>query len=122
MDSRKRHRSQQGQDPKESRDLTEPILKLLNTLITKEGEPSEKRDTPPAYKSRLRLATAQLLLKLCKATVYDELLTPDAFNRLVCVARDSIDQVRLGFVMKLKNISADRGYQYDSTPLFSSSL
>ncbi|KAI9780452.1 MAG: hypothetical protein M1839_006726 [Geoglossum umbratile] len=96
------NRLRSSQDVKESRELAEPVIKLLNTLVTKEGELSKKLDTPPAHKSRLRLIAAQLLLKLCKTKVYDELLAPDAFNRLACVAQDSIYQVRLNFVSKLK--------------------
>ncbi|KAI9773633.1 MAG: hypothetical protein M1840_006907 [Geoglossum simile] len=96
------NRLRSSQDVKESRELAEPVIKLLNTLITKEGELSKKQDTPPTHKSRLRLVAAQLLLKLCKTKVYDELLAPDAFNRLACVAQDSIYQVRLKFVTKLK--------------------
>jgi sister chromatid cohesion protein PDS5 len=96
------NRLRSSQDAKESKELAEPVIRLLNTLITKEGELSKKQDTPPAHKSRLRLVAAQLLLKLCRTKVYDELLAPDAFNRLACVAQDSIYQVRLKFVTKLK--------------------
>ncbi|KAH0559344.1 hypothetical protein GP486_004143 [Trichoglossum hirsutum] len=96
------NRLRSSQDPKEMRELAQPVLKLLNTLVANKGELSKKKDTPPAHRSRLRLVAAQLLLKLCKTKIYDELLTPDAFNRLACVAQDSVHQVRPGFVTKLK--------------------
>lgn len=59
-----------------------------------------------AHKSRIRLAAAQMFLKLAIHKPYDDLITPVDFNRLACVAQDPCFQVRQGFVDKLKKYLA----------------
>lgn len=79
-----------------------PIYKLLNTLISQEGEVSPQTDTPPTHKSRLRLLASRLYLKLCMQKPHDSLLIPADFNSLAFVAQDSKYPVRSGFLQRLK--------------------
>ncbi|KAI9801108.1 MAG: hypothetical protein M1833_002976 [Piccolia ochrophora] len=84
------------------REVAQPVFQLLNTLISKMGELSKKKDTPPNHRSRLRLLAGQLLLKLCTTRTFDDLLAPRDFHRLALLAQDSLFPVRSGFVNKLK--------------------
>lgn len=79
-----------------------PIYKLLNTLISQEGEVSPQTDTPPTHKSRLRLLASRLYLKLCMQKPHDSLLVPADFNSLAFVAQDPKYPVRSGFLQRLK--------------------
>lgn len=79
-----------------------PIYKLLNTLISQEGEVSPQKDTPPTHKSRLRLLASRLYLKLCMQKPHDSLLSPAEFNSLAFVAQDPKYPVRSGFLQRLK--------------------
>lgn len=79
-----------------------PIYKLLNTLISQEGEVSPQTDTPPTHKSRLRLLASRLYLKLCMQKPHDSLLSPTEFNSLAFVAQDPKYPVRSGFLQRLK--------------------
>lgn len=79
-----------------------PIYKLLNTLISQEGEVSPQTDTPPTHKSRLRLLASRLYLKLCMQKPHDSLLSPAEFNSLAFVAQDPKYPVRSGFLQRLK--------------------
>lgn len=90
-------------DDSEFRSLTEPVYKILNTLISNDGELSKKQDSPPDQKSRLRLLAAKLILKLCYFQPQCErLLTPTHFNSVALVAQDPLLPVRSGFVAQLK--------------------
>lgn len=85
------------------KELAVPVYKLLNQLISGEGEVTKTRNTPEHHKSRLRLVAAQLVLKLCATKrIFDELLAPQDFINLACVAQDSLFHVRAGFIDKLK--------------------
>lgn len=79
-----------------------PIYKLLNTLISQEGEVSPQTNTPPTHKSRLRLLASRLYLKLCMQKPHDSLLSPAEFNSLAFVAQDPKYPVRSGFLQRLK--------------------
>lgn len=79
-----------------------PIYKLLNTLISQEGEVSPQTDTPPTHKSRLRLLASRLYLKLCTQKPHDSLLIAADFNCLAFVAQDPKYPVRSGFLQRLK--------------------
>lgn len=89
--------------------VSEPVYKLLNTLVSKNGELSKKMESPAAHKSRLRLLASELLLKLCCERRFDALLTPTDFNELATVIQDPHAKVRDGFVRKLmKYLGQDR--------------
>ena len=83
-------------------EVAEPIYALLSTLISKEGELSSAKNTPPTHKPRLRLLAARLYLKLCTSKPHEVLLTPLAFNRLAEVAQDALFPVRSSFLARLK--------------------
>lgn len=89
-------------DPERAKEFGSPVYKLLNALISKEGELSKKNQTPKHHKSRLRLRAAQLILKLCRGKLFDELLTPAEFNQLAIVAQDKHANVRRRFIEKLQ--------------------
>jgi sister chromatid cohesion protein PDS5 len=80
---------------------SEPVFRFLNTLIQKRGQLS-KKDSPAAHASRLRLLSAQLILKLCCEPRFNQLLTPTAFNDLATLVQDECSSVRSGFVKKLQ--------------------
>jgi sister-chromatid-cohesion protein PDS5 len=90
------------EDPETAKTLAAPVYKLLNALIAKEGELSKKGNTPKHHKARLRLRAAQLMLKLCRAKLFDELLTPAEFNQLAIVAQGGNKNIRRGFIEKLQ--------------------
>ncbi|KAJ3216246.1 hypothetical protein HDU67_009756 [Dinochytrium kinnereticum] len=86
------------------RDVSRPILKLLNVIIEHDGEvsPEPPRRTSPAFRSHLRLSSALLLLKLSKIPEFDELTTMEDFCRLSLTIQDQAWQVRDSFVDKLR--------------------
>ncbi|TKA29827.1 hypothetical protein B0A50_03191 [Salinomyces thailandicus] len=86
----------------EVRGAATPVYRLLNTLIERDGELSKTTTTAEHHKSHLRLAAANLLLKLSCNRVMDQLLTPRDFNRLAKIAQDPLPEVRAGFVKTLK--------------------
>jgi sister-chromatid-cohesion protein PDS5 len=90
------------EDPDAAKQIAQPVFKLLNALITNEGEISKQKDTPKAHKSRLRLQAAQSMLKLCTDKTFDNILTATEFNRLAFVAQDRLAAVRRGFIEKLQ--------------------
>jgi sister-chromatid-cohesion protein PDS5 len=79
-----------------------PVFKLLNTLIEKEGELSKTTVTPKHHRSQMRLAAAIQLLKLCCNRTLDSFFTHADFNRLVKVAQDPLPEVRAAFVKIVK--------------------
>lgn len=91
------------EDDDELREYLESVYNILNTLIADQGELSEKKDTPPAQKSRLRLVAAKLIVKLCASrSVCDRLFTPASFNNIALLAQDPLFEVRSGFIGHLK--------------------
>ena len=90
------------EDPETAKQLAGPVFKLLNALVAKKGELSKKGNTPKHHKSRLHLRAAQLILKLCRSKLFDELFSPADFNQLALVAQDHQPKVRRGFIEKLQ--------------------
>jgi len=89
---------------REDEDITEasePVLKLLNSLVQKRGQLSPKTPSPKSHQSHLRLLAVQLLLKLCCDRRFNALFSPTAFNELVRIVQDPCAPVRSGFVNKL---------------------
>lgn len=87
----------------ELRALSEPIFRLLNTLIEREGALSASEDaTPKHHRSQLRLAAAKHLLKLCCSKALDKIFSPRDFNRLTRIVQDALPEVRAGFNGALK--------------------
>ncbi|KAL3419137.1 spo76 protein [Phlyctema vagabunda] len=79
-----------------------PVYKLLNAFVFKSGEITKSKNTPKHHMSRLRLLAAQLMLKLCRQKVFDDLLTPVEFDRVAFVTQDPLATVRRGFIEKLQ--------------------
>lgn len=96
------NRLRSTEDTNTAKKLAAPVYKLLNILIAKEGELSKNNDTPKPHRSRLRLLAAQLMLKLCRNRMFDDILTHTEFGRLACVAQDALSAVRRGFIEKLQ--------------------
>lgn len=85
------------------RSYATPVFALLTKLVEKNGELSEKGDTPATQKARLRLVSANLILKLCSCKVLcDRMFTPSDFNKMSLVAQDPLYPVRSGFISQLK--------------------
>ncbi|KAI0999777.1 Sister chromatid cohesion protein [Podosphaera aphanis] len=82
--------------------LAVSILKLLNSLIEKNGEISKRGTTPKHHRSRLRLLAAQQTLKLCTIEIFDKILAPREFYNLCYVAQDPLEDVRRRFIGKLQ--------------------
>ena len=95
-------RSHNDDDDKTLIEAAQPVFRLLNTLIAKGGESSEKQETPAPHQSRLRLAAAQLMLKLCASQVIKDRFAAKDFDQLALMAQDSVLQVRSAFMRKLK--------------------
>ena len=95
--------SSDSENPAEAvKEVADPVYKLLNTLIQKEGELSKSSSTPASHKSRLRLVAAVQLLKLSCNRKFDPFLTQNDFNQLSQIAQDPLPEVRAGFVKALK--------------------
>ena len=94
--------SEPGKPDESLKESASPVYKLLNTLISTDGELSKTGGTPRHHRAHLRLAAAIQLLKLSTVRRYDPLLTPNDFNSLARVAQDSVKEVRAGFVKALK--------------------
>ncbi|KAK3322170.1 putative SPO76 protein [Apodospora peruviana] len=94
-------------DIKDAKEKAKPVWKLFKTLITKDGELCKTADTPKHHRSRLRLLAAQLLLKLCTQKHFDDLLSPEDFNKLAFTTQDAVQEVRHGFIRKLQKYLAD---------------
>ena len=84
------------------KEVADPVYKLLNTLIQKDGELSKSGGTPKHHKAHLRLAAAVQLLKLSTNRKFDPLLTPNDFNALSKIVQDPLPEVRAGFAKALK--------------------
>ena len=92
------------------RQVAEPIYRILNLLISNEGELHKSNSTPGAERPRLRLIAVKLLLKLCShRRACEELVTPESFNAIALVGQDRTPPVRKGFVDHLKRyLTANR--------------
>jgi len=88
-------------DGEDVTEASEPVFKLLNSLVQNRGQLSPKVPSPKSHESRLRLLAAQLLLKLCCDRRFNALFSLTAFNELVCTVQDPCAPVRSGFVNKL---------------------
>ncbi|KAK2745390.1 hypothetical protein FQN57_003733 [Myotisia sp. PD_48] len=90
-------------DNEESKEYTETVFGILNTLIKQQGQLEGKDNTPPGQRSRLRLLAAKLVVKLCtsKATC-ERMFTPGDFNAIALVAQDPLLEVRSAFIAHLK--------------------
>ena len=90
-------------------DIAAQVYMLLNTLLARNGEVSNKDPTPDPHRSRLRLQAALLHTKLCCKRGFDALLSPRGFNRLAIVAQDPVPQVRSLFVRNvMRQLGRDR--------------
>ncbi|KAF2763392.1 sister chromatid cohesion and DNA repair protein [Pseudovirgaria hyperparasitica] len=84
-----------------ARDISAPVYKFLNQLVSHGGELTKSPTFSEATKSRMRLTAAHFLLKLSCIKRLDPLLSLKAFNQLSLVAQDPSKSVRAGFVDKL---------------------
>lgn len=98
-----------GYDPSDAEDpakalkeVADPVYKLLNTLVQKDGELSKSSSTPKTQKAHLRLAAAIQILKLSCNRTFDALLPAADLYQLSKIAQDENAQVRAGFVKALK--------------------
>lgn len=81
------------------------VMDILLKTVRNAGSIA-KESTPKHHRSRLRLVAAQLLLKLAVQKTYEDIITPQNFHKLACVAQDSCYGVRRGFIDKLKKYLA----------------
>ena len=91
--------------------VAQPVLEILSTLITNEGEFTSGRNTVGSQKSQLRLEASRLLLKLCAKNPrkFEPLITPQLFNQIATVTQDRLLDVRKKFVATLtKYLAAPR--------------
>ncbi|KAL9107276.1 MAG: hypothetical protein Q9227_007818 [Pyrenula ochraceoflavens] len=84
-------------------EVADPVIRILSSLITNNGELQKSYSTPATQKPHLRLAAAKYLLKLCTQNrAFEDLVTADLFNKVALVAHDRLSEVRTGFVQQLK--------------------
>ncbi|ANB11094.1 Pds5p [Sugiyamaella lignohabitans] len=89
-------------------EVAKPILNLLMTLLVHNGELNTKdEDTPPHYKSRLRLEACVKILKLSQTGHCLKRIGPAELNVLGVLIRDSQLQVRDRFILKLTTLLSD---------------
>jgi sister-chromatid-cohesion protein PDS5 len=93
----------EGDEPSDAlRVVADPIFRLLNTFIEREGELSEVDGTTPSHhRAHLRLAASKHLLKLCCNKALDRVFAPRDFNRLTKIVQDEQHQVRSAFSVAL---------------------
>ena len=82
--------------------VLDPLYSTLMKLVDPEGELAKPRYAHPAMKPRLRVVAARSILKLCISRPHEALLTPLMFNKLAEVAQDSVFEVRVSFLARLK--------------------
>ncbi|KAK9331716.1 armadillo-type protein [Lipomyces starkeyi] len=100
------NRLRAAEEAETAKEIAQPVLKLLNSLIVNSGEMSKDQDTPLHFKSRLRLAGGLLLLKLAKIPVYEKMIQPQDINQLALLVQDRDFQVRQAFIDRLKRYLA----------------
>jgi len=101
----KRQRS--SGDGEEAQASAKSLLRMLTKFVGRGGEMCKTKDTPNHHKSRLRLAAAQSILKLCQQRQWDDLFTANEFNYLALVSQDGALQVRRAFISKLQKYLVD---------------
>jgi sister-chromatid-cohesion protein PDS5 len=78
-----------------------PVLVFLNRLIQQKDQTAAGKGSLAAHQSRMRLAAAQMVLKLCRVKHLSARLDNASFNALALVTQDARSQVRSGFVNKI---------------------
>ncbi|EEY20644.1 Spo76 protein [Verticillium alfalfae VaMs.102] len=95
------NRIRSNEDQEEAKAQAVSVMKLLMTLVKKDGEISKTGNTPAHFRSRLRLLAGQLILKLCTLKHLDDTLNHKDFHTLAYLVQDAVLGVRKGFVEKL---------------------
>ncbi|KAM0284380.1 hypothetical protein ACHAQH_001956 [Verticillium albo-atrum] len=95
------NRIRSKEDQVEAKAQAAPVMKLLMTLVKKDGEISKTGNTPKHFRARLRLLAGQLILKLCTLKHLDDTLIHKDFHTLAYLVQDVVPAVRRGFVEKL---------------------
>lgn len=85
-----------------------PVFKALRSLVINMGELSKSEDTPLAFRARLRLEAANMVLKLAVLPVYDRLISVDDFTQVALFAQDLEYNVRKRFLTHLSKSLAAR--------------
>ncbi|KAI5811155.1 hypothetical protein DFH27DRAFT_11876 [Peziza echinospora] len=88
------------------RDRAQPVFSILHALIHNKGEVTTTKNTPTTHRARLRLAAGQHILRLATYPIFEEMIPPKKFNGLALQAQDSVEQVRYGFIRRLKKYLA----------------
>lgn len=106
-------------DNSELDDAAKPVFQFVNKLIQEKGQTARDSAALAAHQSRMRLAAARSMLKMCCEKQLSARLTPSAFNSLAMMAMDSRPQVRMGFVSKImKYLGQNKLSSKFYTPLF----
>lgn len=82
--------------------VSQPVFKLLVSLIGNGGEIISDNTTPESFQCQLRLWAGYYILKLAKIPIFNELLTQSTINRLVFLLQDLEENVRKKFLEKLQ--------------------
>jgi sister-chromatid-cohesion protein PDS5 len=96
------NRLRSQKDSADAREIATPVYKVLNKILETEGELSKLEDTPPAFKSHLRLTATVSLLKLSHIPAFDAFLTAQDRQRMCWMVQDPSWQVRDMVVEKLR--------------------
>ena len=101
--------------------LSEPIFKLLRSIIVNGGEIISKKDptypTPKSYQSRLRLEAGLMLLKLAECGSYDAQLNVDVVEELIFLVQDENKNVRDLFLDSLTKVLSSQKVPKKFVPL-----
>ncbi|KAG0245223.1 hypothetical protein BGW41_002692 [Actinomortierella wolfii] len=83
-------------------EIARPLLKLLWTILSEEGEISRDKDTCNVVKSHLRLAAARSALKLTRCRpVYEKMVMVPDYVRLALTMQDPVYHVRQRFAERI---------------------
>ncbi|KAF9970143.1 hypothetical protein BGZ73_007253 [Actinomortierella ambigua] len=83
-------------------EVARPLLKLLWTILSEEGEITRDKDTSNVVKSHLRLAAAMSALKLTRCRpVYEKMVTVSEYSRLALTMQDPVYRVRQCFAGRI---------------------
>lgn len=105
--NRGRSQPRDESDPSAFTEIASPIIRVLSSLVTNNGELQKDYSTPATQKPHLRLAAAQLLLKLAAhRRDFEVLINAELFNKVALVVQDRLSEVRAGFVAQLKKYLA----------------
>ncbi|AOA63890.1 Sister chromatid cohesion protein [Komagataella phaffii CBS 7435] len=115
------NRLRASHDAENSKELAEPVLKLLFFIIGNSGEIVNEKDSsypsPQHFKTRLRLMAGLSFLKLAKYPTYSKMMKPSLVYRLIFLVQDENETIREAFLNELQKYLAENHISDKFLPL-----